>query len=321
MLKVHMADSESIAMTKQLKEIENYIIVSNEEFRQQLKIAAPDSGSSKSTIADLLALLGSEDDDYKIFSFSQTSSNSSISPRSSSHTDIRSAKQHKFLRRVSQRYSHTLVQKLDNMPDPDRGDKAKAKRRDGVIAEFVHTEKKYVEDMVMILQVYKKGILDNNLLSKEDTCVLFGNLEDIVKVNKKFCQLLDREKDKTAPRQQFGQLVYNMYEEFHIYSTYCSNYEQSRLLLKAKYTDNTADSNKLAKFIGSLEREQKMPLSSHLIKPLQRIAKYPILLKELVNHTDNTHADYKNLFSAGTKMNILLNEIDANLVVLDTKRS
>nr|KAJ3419148.1 guanine nucleotide exchange factor 9 [Polyrhizophydium stewartii] len=41
-----------------------------------------------------------------------------------------------------------------------------------------------------------------------------------------------------------------------------------------------------------------MDLSSFLLKPIQRICKYPLLLRELIKHTHEKHSDYDALSSA-----------------------
>ena len=35
-----------------------------------------------------------------------------------------------------------------------------------------------------------------------------------------------------------------------------------------------------------------------LVKPVQRVLKYPLLLKRLLKETDNSHSDYKSLMKA-----------------------
>jgi len=43
-------------------------------------------------------------------------------------------------------------------------------------------------------------------------------------------------------------------------------------------------------------------LFSYVIKPVQRLCKYPLLLRELLKFTPNTHPDYKDLQEAYTKI-------------------
>ena len=44
-----------------------------------------------------------------------------------------------------------------------------------------------------------------------------------------------------------------------------------------------------------------MDLGSFIIKPIQRICKYPLLLQSIVDHTPKDHFDYENLLAAVAK--------------------
>lgn len=46
-----------------------------------------------------------------------------------------------------------------------------------------------------------------------------------------------------------------------------------------------------------------LDLESYLIKPVQRLCRYPLLLKEILKTTPTTHADYQPLSEALTKIN------------------
>jgi len=49
-------------------------------------------------------------------------------------------------------------------------------------------------------------------------------------------------------------------------------------------------------------RVRKLPLSSFLIKPVQRITKYPLLFKELVLNTPKEHPDFERLIEVKQKI-------------------
>ncbi|ELR10970.1 RhoGEF domain containing protein [Acanthamoeba castellanii str. Neff] len=74
--------------------------------------------------------------------------------------------------------------------------------------------------------------------------------------------------------------------------------------------------------LAMLEKEHKLPpeqnvgrvflsnlqdLNSMLIKPIQRISKYPLLLRELLKHTPDTHTHYSELKQAVEQIEELLN--------------
>ena len=51
-------------------------------------------------------------------------------------------------------------------------------------------------------------------------------------------------------------------------------------------------------------------LPSILIKPMQRILKYPLLLGDLVKYTEDDHPDKKHLISASKLMGEIANQIN-----------
>ncbi len=51
-------------------------------------------------------------------------------------------------------------------------------------------------------------------------------------------------------------------------------------------------------------------LPSILIKPMQRILKYPLLLGDLVKYTEDEHPDKKHLISASKLMGEIANQIN-----------
>jgi len=53
-----------------------------------------------------------------------------------------------------------------------------------------------------------------------------------------------------------------------------------------------------------------LTLFSFLIKPVQRICKYPLLLKDLLNHTKEDHPDYDNLVQALPKINTVVEYVN-----------
>jgi RhoGEF domain/PH domain len=79
-----------------------------------------------------------------------------------------------------------------------------------------------------------------------------------------------------------------------IYSIYAANHEHA-----VKTVDEQMRSNKA--FANICEDASKQPecraldLSSFLIKPVQRLCKYPLLFRELLKETPEDHTDYANL--------------------------
>ncbi|KAL6032353.1 hypothetical protein STEG23_032952, partial [Scotinomys teguina] len=84
-------------------------------------------------------------------------------------------------------------------------------------------------------------------------------------------------------------------EEFHIYTQYCTNYPRSVAVLTECMRNKI-----LAKFFRERQETLKhsLPLGSYLLKPVQRILKYHLLLHEIENHLDKDTEGYDVVLDA-----------------------
>ncbi|XP_033498313.2 pleckstrin homology domain-containing family G member 3 isoform X1 [Epinephelus lanceolatus] len=160
---------------------------------------------------------------------------------------------------------------------------------DRVVMEIIETERMYVKDLRSIVEDYLAHIIDmSNLpIRPEQVCALFGNIEDIYEFNSELLQSLDMcENDPVAIARCFV----HKSEYFEIYTQYCTNYPNS----VAALTD-CMRSKTLAKFFRDRQAALKrsLPLGSYLLKPVQRILKYHLLLQEIAKHFDQDEEGYE----------------------------
>lgn len=160
---------------------------------------------------------------------------------------------------------------------------------DRVVMEIIETERMYVQDLRSIVEDYLAHIIDlSNLpIQPERVCALFGNIEDIYEFNSELLQSLDMcENDPVAIARCFV----DKSEYFEIYTQYCTNYPNS----VAALTD-CMRSKTLATFFRDRQAALKrcLPLGSYLLKPVQRILKYHLLLQEIAKHFDSDEEGYE----------------------------
>ncbi|XP_041831365.1 pleckstrin homology domain-containing family G member 3 isoform X2 [Melanotaenia boesemani] len=160
---------------------------------------------------------------------------------------------------------------------------------DRVVMEIIETERMYVRDLRMIVEDYLAHIIDQSDLSihPEQVCALFGNIEDIYEFNSELLQDLDMcDNDPVAIARCFVMKS----EYFEIYTQYCTNYPNS----VAALTDCMRNKS-LAKFFRDRQASLKcsLPLGSHLLKPVQRILKYHLLLQEIAKHFNPEEEGYE----------------------------
>jgi len=94
-----------------------------------------------------------------------------------------------------------------------------------------------------------------------------------------------------------------------MYTVYCSNYDNA---LKTMENLSANDSSFQAWLKEALLNPElhDLTLVDLLVKPIQRICRYPLFLRELLKHTGNSHADYQNLTIALNKMESIVLHIN-----------
>ncbi|XP_017579667.1 pleckstrin homology domain-containing family G member 1 isoform X1 [Pygocentrus nattereri] len=171
-------------------------------------------------------------------------------------------------------------------PTPTNQEEADGGRKvayvDRVVQEILETERTYVQDLMSIVQDYLDCISNQArpLLGVEDRNSLFGNIHDIYCFNRDL--LHDLEKCNADP-VAIAECFVAKSEEFHIYTQYCTNYPKSVAVL-SECMRNKA----VAKFLRERQESLKhsLPLGSYLLKPVQRILKYHLLLHEIATHLE-----------------------------------
>ncbi|KAK7907678.1 hypothetical protein WMY93_016290 [Mugilogobius chulae] len=155
---------------------------------------------------------------------------------------------------------------------------------DRVVQEILDTERTYVRDLHSIVEDYLENISEQAVsvssLSPEDKGFLFGNIQDIYHFNRNLLEDLER---CNADPVAIAECFVSKSEDFHIYTQYCTNYPRSVAVL-TECMRNKA----LAKLFRERQEclHHSLPLGSYLLKPVQRILKYHLLLHEIANHLE-----------------------------------
>ncbi|KAM5236686.1 pleckstrin homology domain-containing family G member 2 [Ctenodactylus gundi] len=156
---------------------------------------------------------------------------------------------------------------------------AKPSRLERVAREIVETERAYVRDLRSIVEDYLGPMLDGSALglSVEQVGTLFANIEDIYEFSSELLEDLEGSSSAGGIAECFVQRS----EDFDIYTLYCMNYPSSLALLRELSLSPPA-----ALWLQERQAQLRhsLPLQSFLLKPVQRILKYHLLLQELGKH-------------------------------------
>ncbi|XP_026201320.1 guanine nucleotide exchange factor DBS isoform X2 [Anabas testudineus] len=152
-------------------------------------------------------------------------------------------------------------------------------RRRHIMTELIETERLYVEELQSIMEGYFAELVNSELShlippsleNKRD--VLFGNLPEIYEFhNKTFLRELENCAEKP---ELVGTCFLKRKEELQVYEKYCQNKPRSEVLWR-----QCGDSLFFQECQKKLDH--KLSLDAYLLKPVQRITKYQLMLKEML---------------------------------------
>ncbi|XP_031622402.1 kalirin isoform X2 [Contarinia nasturtii] len=162
-----------------------------------------------------------------------------------------------------------------------------ARRKEFIMAELLQTERTYVKDLETCIRCFLHEMRNGPnvpvaLVGKEDT--LFANIEEIYEFHQKIF-LRELEKYETMP-EDVGHCFVTWASKFDMYVKYCKNKPQS----------NTLMVQHSGTYFEDLQRKHKVehPLAAYLIKPVQRITKYQLLLKDLQSCCDEGQGEIRD---------------------------
>ncbi|KAI1903388.1 hypothetical protein AGOR_G00026670 [Albula goreensis] len=189
-----------------------------------------------------------------------------------------------------------------------------------VISELVETERTYVKDLNCLIERYLTPLQKESFLTQDELDVLFGNLPEMVDFQVEFLKTLE-DGTRLVPDlemlervEQFKKVLFSLggsflyyADRFKIYSAFCASHTKvPKVLVKAK----TDTDFKAFLDVRNPKRQHSSTLESYLIKPIQRVLKYPLLLRELHSLTDPESEEHYHLDVAMKAMNKVASHIN-----------
>ncbi|XP_072308849.1 rho guanine nucleotide exchange factor 25 isoform X2 [Eucyclogobius newberryi] len=145
-----------------------------------------------------------------------------------------------------------------------------------VLTELIETERLYVEDLGLIVEGYMTAMTNQGIPEemKGKDRIIFGNIHQIYDWHKDYF-LGELQKCVSDP-DSLAQLFIKHERRLHMYVVYCQNKPKSEYIV----------SEFIETFFEDLRQQlgHRLQLNDLLIKPVQRIMKYQLLLKDFLKH-------------------------------------
>ncbi|XP_007424816.1 dynamin-binding protein isoform X1 [Python bivittatus] len=181
-------------------------------------------------------------------------------------------------------------------------------KRAKVIEELLQTEQDYIRDLEMCVQKVLVPLQEAQV-PHVDCELLFGNISGVIAFSKQLLNSLEA-------AHAVGPVFLELRAELEaVYKVYCQNHDEAIALLEAYEKDERVQRLLVEslEILRSLYTEwgctNYIDLGSFLIKPVQRVMRYPLLLMELLSATPESHPDRAPLADAV----LAVKEINGNL--------
>ncbi|EON66891.1 hypothetical protein W97_06294 [Coniosporium apollinis CBS 100218] len=153
----------------------------------------------------------------------------------------------------------------------------KRTQREHIIEELVKTERTYVQHLEL-LQAFKKLVEEKGVITGDAVHDIFLNLNALLDFQRRFLIRVEQINSEPESNQNWGKLFILYRDAFKVYEPYIANQKKCEEVAMREF-------DKLKETGGPLELRQMAEtpanLISFLLKPFQRLTKYPLLLKQL----------------------------------------
>jgi cell division control protein 24 len=180
----------------------------------------------------------------------------------------------------------------DLRPDQIAAHSGKRSQRQHIVEELVQTERTYVQHLEL-LQAFKQLCEGKGVVSGDVSHQIFHNLDALLNFQRRFLIRVEQTNAIAEDEQNWGKIFIQANEGFMVYEPYIANQKLCeevvmREFAKLKEAGGTIDMRQLV--------ESPPTLYGFLMKPFQRLSKYPLLLDSLYQKGDYSEDIKADLF-------------------------
>lgn len=142
--------------------------------------------------------------------------------------------------------------------------------RDHVVQELVNTERKYVQDLENLhelkIVIEQKAVIPGDVVHD-----IFLNINAILDFQRRFLIKIETTNSLPNDKQEWGLPFTNYEEAFGIYQPFIANQRKATAIARKEFSKISEAKHPVVVDFNTLD--------GFLLKPMQRLVKYPMLLK------------------------------------------
>ncbi|XP_077540159.1 dynamin associated protein 160 isoform X4 [Haemaphysalis longicornis] len=185
------------------------------------------------------------------------------------------------------------------------------KKRQGHIYELISTEENYVKDLTLVKEVFYRPMKQSSLLSDDEVRLIFVNWPELIMSNTKMLKSfrVRQRMSENGIIEMIGDILCESLPYLSPYVRFCSCQVRSMAFIQQRSESDPRFKAFTREFCKN-PRTRGMPFTSFLLKPMQRMTKYPLMIKKIREYTDASHPDRGYLDSALEKAEQLCSQIN-----------
>ncbi|KAI6823766.1 citron like protein [Hortaea werneckii] len=172
----------------------------------------------------------------------------------------------------------------------------KEKKRQEVISEIMYTERDFVKDLEYLRDFWIKPLRTPEMSPipehrrEKFIRTVFSNCQEVHSVNARMASALTRRQQQNPVVRNLGDIFLEYVGQFHPFIKYGAN----QLFGKFEFEKEKSSNPAFARFVEQTERlkeSRKLELNGYLTKPTTRLARYPLLLENVLKYTADDNPD------------------------------
>ncbi|KAF9205502.1 actin organization and endocytosis protein [Haplosporangium sp. Z 27] len=190
----------------------------------------------------------------------------------------------------------------------------KEKKRQEAIHELITTEQVYLSYLYLVRDDFQRPLLDQGLISPAESQSIFMEWSNLLDLSQSIVdELAQRQANDKGVVLAVGDVINShIVERAGCFMRYCANHRDASILLARRMSE----SRLLLDFLSEAKSKpacRGLDISSFLLQPLQRITRYPLLIKKILEYTDEDHIDHLLLTEALVSAEQFLDRINESI--------
>ena len=177
------------------------------------------------------------------------------------------------------------------------------KKRQEVISEIMYTERDFVKDLEYLRDFWMRPLRAANPTQSSPIPehrrekfirTVFSNCLEILAVNSKFAEQLSARQRENPVVRNIGDIFLQWVPRFDPFIKYGANQMYGKFEFEKEKSQNQA----FSRFVDETERmkeSRKLELNGYLTKPTTRLARYPLLLDNVLKYTKDDNPDKQDI--------------------------